>query len=57
LHLNANYRHNAYEVYGQVLNVANTHYATNTSFSNNVASYTPGAPRTYLLGLRYRFEE
>lgn len=57
LNLRANYRHNAYEVYGQVLNVADVHYADSVSFSNNEATYTPGAPRTYLLGLRYHFGE
>ncbi|NUG51376.1 TonB-dependent receptor [Acinetobacter lactucae] len=55
LNLRANYRKKAYEVYGQILNVADTHYAESTSFSNNEVSYTPAAPRTYLLGLRYHF--
>ncbi|HAV56090.1 MAG TPA: TonB-dependent receptor, partial [Acinetobacter junii] len=53
--LRANYRKNSYEVYGQILNAADVHYAESTSFSNNQASYTPAAPRTYLLGLRYHF--
>ena len=57
LNLRANYRQNAYEIYGQILNVADAHYAESTSFSNNQASYTPAAPRTYLLGLRYHFGE
>lgn len=57
LNLRANYKRDAYEVYGQVLNVADVHYADSTSFSNNMASYTPGAPRTFLLGLRYHFGE
>ncbi|MFV5360242.1 TonB-dependent receptor [Acinetobacter oleivorans] len=55
LNLRANYRKKAYEVYGQILNVADTHYAESTSFSNNEVSYTPAAPHTYLLGLRYHF--
>ncbi|RBA33757.1 TonB-dependent receptor, partial [Acinetobacter junii] len=55
LNLRANYRKNSYEVYGQILNAADVHYAESTSFSNNQASYTPAAPRTYLLGLRYHF--
>nr|WP_174505292.1 TonB-dependent receptor [Acinetobacter sp. Marseille-Q1620] len=55
LNLRANYRKNAYEIYGQILNAADVHYAESTSFSNNQASYTPAAPRTYLLGLRYHF--
>lgn len=55
LNLRANYRKNAYEVYGQILNVADVHYADSTSYSSNQASYTPAAPRTYLLGLRYHF--
>ena len=55
LNLRANYRKNAYEVYGQIINAADVHYAESTSYSNNQASYTPAAPRTYLLGLRYHF--
>ncbi|MDH0032730.1 MULTISPECIES: TonB-dependent receptor [unclassified Acinetobacter] len=55
LNLRANYRKNAYEIYGQVLNVTDEHYSESTSYSNNQASYTPAAPRTYLLGLRYHF--
>lgn len=55
LNLRANYRKNSYEVYGQILNAADVHYAESTSFSNNQACYTPAAPRTYLLGLRYHF--
>jgi len=55
LNLRANYRKNAYEIYGQILNVADVHYADSTSYSSNQASYTPAAPRTYLLGLRYHF--
>ncbi|MFX5100812.1 TonB-dependent receptor, partial [Acinetobacter baumannii] len=35
LNLRANYRKKAYEIYGQILNVADTHYAESTSFSNN----------------------
>lgn len=57
LNLRANYKQDAYEVYGQVLNVADVHYSDSASFSNNMASYTPGAPRTFLLGLRYHFGE
>lgn len=55
LNLRANYHRNAYEVYGQILNAADVHYAESTSFSNNQIGYTPAAPRTYLLGLRYHF--
>lgn len=55
LNLRANYRKNAYEIYGQILNATDKHYAESTSFSNNQASYTPAAPRTYLLGLSYHF--
>jgi iron complex outermembrane receptor protein len=57
LNLRANYKQDAYEVYGQILNAADVHYADSVSFSNNQANYTPGAPRTYLLGLRYHFGE
>lgn len=57
LNIRANYKHDAYEVYGQVLNVADVHYADSASFSFNTTSYTPGAPRTFLLGLRYHFGE
>ena len=55
LNLRANYRNNGYEVFGQILNATDVHYAESTSFSNNQVSYTPAAPRTYLLGLRYHF--
>ncbi|MGY5393070.1 TonB-dependent receptor [Acinetobacter sp. NigerLNRRAM0016] len=55
LNLRANYRHKAYEIYGQVMNATDVHYAESTSFSNNQASYTPAAPRTFLLGLQYQF--
>ncbi|EEH67592.1 TonB-dependent receptor [Acinetobacter sp. ATCC 27244] len=55
LNLRATYRRNAYEIYGHIINAANVHYAESTSFSNNQASFTPAAPRTYLLGLRYHF--
>ncbi|MDR2063094.1 MAG: TonB-dependent receptor [Acinetobacter sp.] len=55
LNLRANYRKNAYEIYGQILNATDQHYAESTSFSNNQVSYTPAAPRTYLLGLSYHF--
>ena len=57
LNLRANYRKKAYEVYGQILNAADVDYAESTSFSNNQANYTPAAPRTFLLGLRYHFGE
>lgn len=55
LNLRATYRRNAYEIYGHIINAADVHYAESTSFSNNQASFTPAAPRTYLLGLRYHF--
>lgn len=55
LNLRATYRRNAYEIYGHIINAADAHYAESTSFSNNQASFTPAAPRTYLLGLRYHF--
>ena len=55
LNLRANYRNNGYEVFGQILNATDVHYAESTSFSNNQVSYTPAAPRTYLLGFRYHF--
>lgn len=55
LNLRATYRRNAYEIYGHIINAADAHYAESTSFSNNQASYTPAAPRTYLVGLRYHF--
>lgn len=55
LNLRANYRKAAYEIYGQILNATDVHYAESTSFSNNQVSYTPAAPRTYLVGLSYHF--
>lgn len=57
LNLRANYRKNAYELYGQILNATNVDYAESTSFSNQQASYTPAAPRTYLVGLRYHWRQ
>ncbi|MGB5887330.1 MAG: TonB-dependent receptor [Acinetobacter venetianus] len=55
LNLRANYRKAAYEIYGLILNATDVHYAESTSFSNNQVSYTPAAPRTYLVGLSYHF--
>lgn len=66
LHLRANYRVQAYELYSQILNATDQRYADiAASTYNGVGSrnadsqdtYTVGAPRTYVLGLRYHFGE
>lgn len=55
LNLRANYQFKHAELFGQILNATDVHYAENTSFMNNEANYTPAAPRTYLFGLNYNW--
>lgn len=62
LNLKARWGHGGLDVYGQVLNAANEHYANSASSSyksgvfspNTQNSYTPGDPRTLLLGFNYK---
>ncbi len=53
LNLRGKYRVNDYEVFAHILNATDVLYADSVTYSNNMANYTPGAPRTYLLGMRY----
>lgn len=53
LNLRGKYRYDDFEVFGQVLNATDIRYADSVSFNNNMANFTPGAPRTYLMGIRY----
>ncbi|MEY2863162.1 MAG: hypothetical protein RLY58_869, partial [Pseudomonadota bacterium] len=66
LNLRANYHVGAYEVYSQVLNATDQRYAdiaastyngVSSRAADNQDTYTVGAPRTYVLGLRYHFGE
>lgn len=66
LNLRANYRTGPWEIYGQILNLADKHYADiAASTYSGVGVYNPqaqdtysvGAPRTFLLGVRYRMGE
>ncbi len=60
-HLRARWQQDAWEVFAQLLNVADVHYAHSASssyrsgvFNPDVQnSYTPGDPRTFLLGFQY----
>lgn len=60
--LRARWQQQEWEVFAQLLNVADVHYAHSASssyrsgvFSPDVQnSYTPGDPRTFLLGFQYR---
>lgn len=63
LNLKARWVHKQFELYGQVMNVADVHYAhvASSSYKSGVFnpdlqnSYTPGDPRTALLGVNYTF--
>jgi outer membrane receptor protein involved in Fe transport len=65
LNLRGNYRFaKGWETWLQVLNLADTHYSNNASSSysgvgvytpNTQNTYTPGAPRSIMLGLAYTF--
>lgn len=66
LNLRASYRRGAWEAWGSLQNASNRHYAeiASSSYSGVGAykpdaqnSYSPGAPRTLLVGLRYHFGE
>jgi iron complex outermembrane receptor protein len=63
LNLKARWVHKQFELYGQVMNVADAHYAhaASSSFKSGVFnpdlqnSYTPGDPRMALVGVNYTF--
>lgn len=64
LNLRAQTKVGPWELWVAILNAANTHYAevasstykgTGAYSPNTQDTYTPGAPRTWLLGLRYHF--
>ncbi len=65
VNLRANYRHGEWEVWGAVLNAGNRRYAeiaassykgTGTYQPDSQNTYTPGAPRTAMLGVQYRLD-
>ena len=63
--IRARWENNAWEAYAQLLNVADVHYAHSASSSYRSGifnpdlqnSYTPGDPRTFLIGFQYHYEE
>ena len=66
LNLRASYRRGAWEAWTQVQNASNRHYAETASSTNSGTgsynpdaqnSYSPGAPRSVWVGLRYHFGE
>ena len=59
LNFRAGYKFEWVEVFGNVLNVTNSLYAHSVSRGNNPAdkaSYTPAAPRTFVLGVQINFD-
>ena len=62
-HIRLRYQQRQWELYAQVLNVADVRYAHSASSRYNSGtynpdlqnSYTPGEPRTFVAGLQYRF--
>lgn len=60
LNFRTGYKFKWVEVFGNVLNVTNSLYAHTISRGNNPAdkaNYTPAAPRTFVLGVQFNFEE
>jgi len=58
LNLRIGYEWNGLEVFSNVMNIANTLYATNVSRGNNPtdrSTFTPSAPRTFVMGIQYNF--
>jgi iron complex outermembrane recepter protein len=52
------YKWKAIELFGNIMNVANSLYATNISRGNNPtdrSNYTPAAPRTFVMGFQINF--
>ena len=58
LNARAGYQWKGIEVFVNVMNVTDALYATNASRGNNATdrtTYTPAAPRTFVMGLQYNF--
>ena len=64
LNLRAQTKVGAWDVWASIMNATDAHYAETASSSfkgsgtynpNTQDTYTPGAPRTFLLGARYHF--
>jgi len=58
LNLRIGYEWNGLEIFSNVMNIANTLYATNVSRGNNPtdrSNFTPSAPRTFVMGIQYNF--
>ena len=53
LNLRLSYDAGAFEVWGHALNLTDALYATVASYGRFGASYTPGLPRSFVLGVRY----
>jgi outer membrane receptor protein involved in Fe transport len=53
VNLRLSYAVGAFEVWGHVLNAADALYATVASYGRFGASYTPGLPRAFVVGVRY----
>ncbi len=59
LNLRAGYKWKGVELYTNVMNLGDALYATNVSRGNNAtdrSSYTPSAPRTFVVGIQYNFD-
>lgn len=54
--LRAQYRQATWEWYAQGLNLGDKRYATTAQVTFGSRNYTPGDPRTVLLGVNYRFQ-
>jgi outer membrane receptor protein involved in Fe transport len=53
LNLRLSYDLGAFEVWGHALNLTDALYATVASYGRFGASYTPGLPRSFVVGVRY----
>ncbi len=54
----AGYKWKGIEIYTNVMNIADALYATSATTGNNVtdkSTYTPAAPRTFVMGIQYNF--
>lgn len=57
LNLRLGYRIKGFEVWFNTLNLANKLYATNASGSRWGKTYSPGDPRTFSVGVGYKFSK
>lgn len=58
LNFRMGYRWKSIELYLNVINLTNELYATNATRGNSATdrtTYTPAAPRTFVLGIQYNF--